>query len=63
MLSCLYYYLLIDEKDTIIEKWLEDTGFIAATRALGTGGDYPGIMYIVYLGLPYSMINFTQETG
>ena len=62
MLSCLYYYLLIDEKDTIIEKWLEDNGFIIATRVLGTGGNYPGIIYIMYLGLLYSIIDFTQET-
>ena len=62
MLGYLYYYLLINEKDTIIEKWLEDKGFIMATRALGIGGDYPGIVYIVYLGLLYSIIDFIQET-
>ena len=63
VLGCPYYHSLTDEKDATIEKWLEDKGFIMATRALGTGGDYPGIVYIVHLGLPYSMINFAQETG
>jgi superfamily II DNA helicase RecQ len=58
VLGCLFYYSLSDEKNAAIKKWLEDKGFIATTRALGTGGDYPGIVYIVYIGLPYSMIDF-----
>lgn len=37
--------------------------FIAAASSLGTGGDYPGVIYIVHIGLPYGMIDFAQETG
>ncbi len=36
---------------------------MAVTGALGTGGDYPGIVYIVHIGVPYGMIDFAQETG
>ena len=36
---------------------------MAATGALGTGGDYPRIVYIVHIGVPYGMIDFAQETG
>jgi superfamily II DNA helicase RecQ len=63
VLGCPYYHSLTDEKDAAVEKWLADEGFIAATGALGTGGDYAGIVYIVHLGLPYGMIDFAQETG
>jgi superfamily II DNA helicase RecQ len=55
--------LLTNEKDAAVENWLADEGFIMATRALGTGGNYAGIVYIVYLGLLYGMIDFAQETG
>jgi hypothetical protein len=40
-LGCLYYHLITKEKDRAIEKWLEDRGFIAATRTLRTKRDYP----------------------
>lgn len=63
VLGCPYYHSLTDEKDAAVEKWLEDEGFMAATGALGTGGDYPGIVFIVHIGLPYGMIDFAQETG
>ncbi|OBT49949.1 hypothetical protein VE04_10133 [Pseudogymnoascus sp. 24MN13] len=32
-----------DEKDAAVEEWLKGEGFIVATRALRTGGDYLGI--------------------
>jgi superfamily II DNA helicase RecQ len=54
---------MVDEKDAAVEKWLQDAGFMAATGALGTGGDYPRIVYIVHIGVPYGMIDFAQETG
>jgi hypothetical protein len=49
------------EKDEGVEKWLEGEGFMAATEALSTEGDYPRIMYIVHIGVPYGMIDFAQE--
>jgi superfamily II DNA helicase RecQ len=63
VLGCPYYHSMVDEKDAAVEKWLQDAGFMAATGALGTGGDYPRIVYIVHIGVPYGMIDFAQETG
>lgn len=63
VLGCPFYHSLSDEKDTAVKKWLEDKGFMAATGALGTGGDNPGIVYVVHIGLPYGMIDFAQESG
>ena len=54
---------MVSEKGAAVEKWLQDAGFVAATGALGTGRDYPGIVYIVRIGVPYGMIDFAQETG
>lgn len=34
---------------------------LTTTRALGTRGDYPRIVYIVYISLLYSMIDFADE--
>jgi superfamily II DNA helicase RecQ len=42
---------------------MEKGGFCAATGALRTGVDFPGIVYIVYVRVPYRMIDFAQETG
>jgi superfamily II DNA helicase RecQ len=33
-----------------------------ATSALGTGVDFPGIVFVLHVDLPYSMINFAQES-
>jgi superfamily II DNA helicase RecQ len=43
--------------------WMEKGGFTAATAALGTGVDFPGIVYIVYVGIPFGMIDFAQDAG
>ncbi|KAH7327553.1 P-loop containing nucleoside triphosphate hydrolase protein [Rhexocercosporidium sp. MPI-PUGE-AT-0058] len=63
VLGCPHYHSMVDEKDAAVEKWLKEAGFMAASGALGTGGDYPGIIYIVHIGVPYGMIDFAQETG
>jgi superfamily II DNA helicase RecQ len=34
-----------------------------ATAALGTRVDYPGIVYIMHVGMLWSMIDFAQESG
>lgn len=62
-MKCSYYHSMVDEKDTVVEKWLQKEGFIAVTGILETDGDYPRIVYIVYIEISYKMIDFTQETG
>lgn len=36
---------------------------MVATSALGTGVDFPGIVFILHLGIPWSMIDYAQESG
>jgi superfamily II DNA helicase RecQ len=47
-----------DGKDDAMEGWLKNGGFIMATRALGTSVDFPGVVYIIHLGVPYRLIDF-----
>jgi superfamily II DNA helicase RecQ len=46
-----------------INRWVGNAGFIVATSALGTSLDYPGIVYMLHIGVPYGMIDFAQESG
>jgi hypothetical protein len=41
------------------ERWRLHRG----TSALGTGVDYPDIVYVLHVGVPYGMIDFAQESG
>ena len=36
---------------------------IVATSALGTGVDFAGIVYILHVGMPWSMSDFAQASG
>lgn len=36
---------------------------MVATSALGTGVDFPGIVFVLHVDLPYGMIDFAQESG
>ena len=62
-LECGYYHArVIDGADRLAE-WVEKGGFIVATSALGTGVDFVGIVCIVHIGMPWSMIDYAQESG
>jgi superfamily II DNA or RNA helicase len=63
LLRCGFFHSTSTSKEETIASWMEDGGFCAATGALGTGVDFPGIVYIVHVGVPYGMIDFAQETG
>ncbi len=63
LLGCGFYHSQSVSKEETIMVWMENGGFCAATGALGTGVDFPGIVYIVHIGIPYGMIDFAQETG
>ncbi|PMD63722.1 uncharacterized protein K444DRAFT_522351, partial [Hyaloscypha bicolor E] len=44
--------------------WLRnESPYIIAIATLGTGINVPGIIYIIYLEAPYSIINYTQEAS
>ena len=34
-----------------------------ATSALGTGVDFPGIVFLMHIDLPYGVIDFAKESG
>ena len=61
--ACWHYHSTSDGKDDATEGWLKNGGFITATGALGTGVDFPGVVYIIHLGVPYGLIDFAQESG
>lgn len=63
LLGCGFFHSTSGSKEETIASWMENGGFCAATGALGTGVDFPGIVYIVHIGVPYGMIDFAQETG
>jgi superfamily II DNA helicase RecQ len=62
-LDCLYYHVDVLDRADRLAVWEQDGGLIVATAALGTGVDYLGIVYIVHVGMLWSMIDFAQESG
>jgi superfamily II DNA/RNA helicase len=62
-LKCAYYHAGDVDRAERLGQWLKDRGLIIATSALGTGVDFPGIAYIVHVGMPWSMIDYAQESG
>lgn len=62
-LDCPYYHAGVVDREERLKWWLERGGFIVATSALGTGVDFPGIVFVLHVGLPYGMIDYAQETG
>jgi len=64
-LGCAYYHagMEADERAERLEEWVEQGGLIVATSALGTGVDYAGIVYILHVGMPWSITDFAQASG
>jgi superfamily II DNA helicase RecQ len=62
-LECAYYHAGVPDRAERVEQWLKDGGLIVATSALGTGVDFPGVVYILHVGMPWSMIDYAQESG
>jgi len=62
-LGCAYYYAGVPDRAERLTRWLQEGGLIVATSALGTGVDFPGIVFILHVGMPWSMIDYAQESG
>ena len=62
-LNCGHYYAEDVDRAERLAEWAEGGGFIVATSALGTGVDFPGIVFILHMGMPWSIIDFAQESG
>lgn len=63
LLGCPHYHADVPDRNEPIERWLKHGGLITATSALGTGVDYPDIVYIMHEGMPWSMTDYAQESG
>ena len=62
-LGCEHYHAGAVDRTERLAQWKGRGGFIVTTSALGTGVDVPGIVLVVHVDMPYSMIDFAQETG
>ncbi|CAD0051472.1 unnamed protein product [Aureobasidium pullulans] len=62
-LGCAYYHGGSIDNEDKLAVWMETGGLIVATSALGTGVDFPGIVFILHIDLPYGMIDYAQESG
>ena len=61
-LECAYYHADLVDRTNRLEVWVAEGGLIVATSALGTGVDFPGIMFVLHVGMPWSMIDYAQES-
>ena len=59
-LGLLFYHADADGKDERLQRWLDNGGLIFATSALGTGVDFPGVVFVLHVDIPYGMIDFAQ---
>lgn len=62
-LRCAYYHAGAVDNEERLKAWLERGGMMVATSALGTGVDFPGIVFTLHVDVPYGMIDFSQESG
>jgi superfamily II DNA helicase RecQ len=62
-LRCAYYHAGSADNEESLKAWLERGSLIAATSALATGVDFPGIVFTLHVDITYGMIDFAQESG
>lgn len=63
---CGFYHAGMEdrERSEAVERWRgQPASFIAATTALGTGIEIPGLTVVIHLGTPFSTIDYAQESG
>ncbi|KAK1809579.1 hypothetical protein LTR12_016055 [Friedmanniomyces endolithicus] len=62
-LKCAYDHAEAVDNQERLDMWLRRGGLIVATSALGTGVNFPGIVFVLHVDMPYGMIDFAQELG
>ncbi|PTD02527.1 hypothetical protein HYE67_002946 [Fusarium culmorum] len=71
-LGCHHYHALRDDSDSQFiaqheegfQAWLRgEAPYVVATAALGTGIDVAGIIHVIHLEAPFSIIDYSQEAG
>jgi hypothetical protein len=64
MLQCGCFYSQHEGNEKALEGWIKgDHKVIVATGALGMGVDIQGITLVVHFREPYTLIDFSQESG
>jgi superfamily II DNA or RNA helicase len=63
ILECRFYHADMPDRAEALARWIEEGGLIVATSALGTGVDIAGVVFILHIGMPWSMTDFAQESG
>jgi superfamily II DNA helicase RecQ len=58
-LRCAHYHAGATDNEERLKAWLERGGLIVATSALGTGVDFPGVVFTLHIDIPYGMIDFS----
>ena len=53
----------VDQEGILARFRRTDHAILVATSALGMGMDIPDIRTVVYIGWPYSLLDYAQETG
>jgi superfamily II DNA helicase RecQ len=54
----------IEEKAAVLQRWRDgEPPYIVATSAFGMGIDHPRVRWIIHVGVPWTLIDFTQEVG
>lgn len=54
----------VEEKAQVLQRWRDGAPpYIVATSAFGMGIDHAAVRWVVHTGVPWDLINFTQEVG
>jgi superfamily II DNA helicase RecQ len=71
-IKCHYYHSASHDQEAEFFAWQEagfqawlrgEAPYIVATTALGTGIDVPGVVDVLHLEAPYSIIDYAQQAG
>jgi superfamily II DNA helicase RecQ len=63
-LQCPFYQAKAEEKGEVLQEWIQGPGgWIVATRALRTGVNIKGIVYVIHINRPYGLTSFVQQSG
>jgi superfamily II DNA helicase RecQ len=63
-LNYAFYKAKADDKGEVLQEWIKGgRGWIIATRALRTGINIKGIVYVVHVDRLYRLTSFIQQSG
>ncbi|KAF8247840.1 P-loop containing nucleoside triphosphate hydrolase protein [Wilcoxina mikolae CBS 423.85] len=63
-LNCGAFYAEKIERFDLLEQWKGGASpYMVATLALDVGIDIPDIQRVIHVGIPYSLIDYVQESG